>query len=130
MRRIQKVEKSVSILMAMLMLMISAPVSSVFAAMIGTEALLVNPDTVDARDQLRSFLDRKDVQAELTARGIDPAEAKARVDSLSDAELMQIADKIDGLPAGGDFWGTFVFVVIIIFVTLLVLEIMGYTDFI
>ena len=130
MRRIKKVERSVSILMAVLMLMISAPVSSVFAAMIGTEALLVNPDTVDARDQLRSFLDRKDVQAELTARGIDPAEAKARVDSLSDAEVMQIADKIDGLPSGGDFWGTFVFVVIIIFVTLLVLEIMGYTDFI
>ena len=130
MRRIQKVEKIVSILMAMLMLMISAPVSSVFAAMIGTEALLVNPDTSDARDQLRSFLDRKDVQAELTARGIDPAEAKARVDSLSDAEVMQIADKIDGLPAGGDFWGTFVFVLVIIFVTLLVLEILGYTDFI
>ena len=130
MRRIKRVEKSVSILMAVLMLMISAPVSSVFAAMIGTETLLVNPDTSDARDQLRSFLDRKDVQAELTARGIDPAEAKARVDSLSDAEVMQIADKIDGLPAGGDFWGTFLFVVIIIFVTLLVLEIMGYTDFI
>jgi len=130
MRRIKRVEKSVSILMAVLMLMISAPVSSVFAAMIGTEALLVNPDTSDARDQLRSFLDRKDVQAELTARGIDPAEAKARVDSLSDAEVMQIADKIDGLPAGGDFWGTFVFVLVIIFVTLLVLEILGYTDFI
>jgi len=130
MRRIKRVEKIVSILMAVLMLMISAPVSSVFAAMIGTEALLVNPDTSDARDQLRSFLDRKDVQAELTARGIDPAEAKARVDSLSDAEVMQIADKIDGLPAGGDFWGTFVFVLVIIFVTLLVLEILGYTDFI
>ena len=130
MRRIKRVEKSVSILMAVLMLMISAPDSSVFAAMVGTEALLVNPDTSDARDQLRSFLDRKDVQAELTARGIDPAEAKARVDSLSDAEIMQIADKIDGLPAGGDFWGTLLFVVIIIFVTLLVLEIMGYTDFI
>ena len=130
MRRIKRVEKSVSILMAVLMLMISAPVSSVFAAMIGTEALLVNPDTSDARDQLRSFLDRKEVQAELTARGIDPAEAKARVDSLSDAEVMQIADKIDGLPAGGDFWGTFVFVLVIIFVTLLVLEVLGYTDFI
>ena len=48
MRRIKRVEKSVSILMAVLMLMISAPVSSVFAAMIGTEALLVNPDTSDA----------------------------------------------------------------------------------
>ena len=130
MRRMKRVQKSVSILMAVLMLMISAPVSSVFAAMIGTEALLLNPDTSDARDQLRSFFDRKDVQSALTARGIDPDEAKARVDSLSDAEVMQIADKIDGLPAGGDFWGTFVFVLIIIFVTLLVLEIMGYTDFI
>ena len=130
MRRIKRVEKSVSILMALLMVMISAPVSSVFAAMVGTETLLVNQDTSDARDQVRSFLDRQDVQSELMARGIDPAEAKARVDSLSDAEVMQIAEKIDGLPAGGDFWGTFLFVVIIVFVTLLVLEIMGYTDFI
>ena len=57
-------------------------------------------------------------------------EAKARVDSLSDAEVMHIADKIDQLPAGGDFWGTLLFVSIIVFITLLVLEIMGYTDFI
>jgi hypothetical protein len=130
MRRIRRVEKSVSILMALLMVMISAPVSSVFAAMVGTETLLENHDTSEARDQVRSFLDRQEVQSELMARGIDPDEAKARVDSLSDAEVMQIADKIDGLPAGGDFWGTFLFVVLIIFFTLLVLEIMGYTDFI
>ncbi len=130
MRRIKRVEKSVSILMAVLMVMISAPVSSVFAAMIGTEALLVNPDTSDARDQLRSFFDRKDVQSELTARGIDPDEAKARVDSLSDAEVTQIADRIGALPAGGDAGGTIIFVLIIVLLTLLVLEIMGYTDFI
>jgi peptidoglycan hydrolase CwlO-like protein len=95
MRRIKNVGKSVSILMALLMVMISAPLSTVFAAMVGTEAILTNPDTSEARDQLRSFLDRKEVQSQLTARGIDPAEAKARVDSLSDAEVMQIADKID-----------------------------------
>ena len=130
MRRIRRVEKSVSILMALLMVMISAPVSSVFAAMVGTEVILGNQETSDARDQVRSFFDRQEVRSELTARGIDPAEAKARVDSLSDAEVMQIAEKIEALPAGGDFWGTFLFVVIIIFVTLLVLEIMGYTDFI
>ncbi len=130
MRRTKKVEKSVSILMALLMVIISAPVSSVFAAMVGTESILTNQDTSEARDQLRSFLDRKDVQSQLVARGIDPAEARARVDSLSDAEVMQIADKIDQLPSGGDFWGTLLFVLIIVFITLLVLEIMGYTDFI
>ena len=130
MRRIKRVEKSVSILMALLMVMISAPVGSVFAAMIGTEALLVNPGTSDARDQLRSFFDREDVQSELTARGIDPDEAKSRVDSLSDAEVMQIADRIGELPAGGDAGGTIIFVLIIVLLTLLVLEITGYTDFI
>ena len=130
MRRRKKVLKSVSILMALFLFMNSTPVGSVFAAMVGTEAILENQNLAGARDQLRSFLDRDDVQSVLTDRGIDPAEAKARVDSLSDAEVMQIAEKIDGLPAGGDFWGTFVFIVIIIFITLLVLEIMGYTDFI
>jgi len=145
MPRMKRVQKSVSILMAVLMVMISTPVSSVFAAMIGTEALLVNPDTSGARDQLRSFFDRKDVQSELTARGIDPDEAKARVDSLrgidpdeakarvdslSDAEVMQLADKIGALPAGGDAGGTLLFIAIIVLLTLLVLEITGYTDFI
>ncbi len=98
MRRIKRVEKSVSILMTLLLLLITAPVPSVLAAMVGTEAILVNQDTLNARDQLRSFLDREDVQSQLTARGIDPAEAQARVDSLSDTEVMQIADKIDQLP--------------------------------
>ena len=127
---IRKIEKRVSILMALLMIMISAPVSSVFAAMVGTEDILANRYASDARDQVRSFLDRMDVQSQLTARGIDPAEAKARVDSLSDSEVMQIADTIDQLPSGGDFWGTLLFVLVIVFITLLVLEIMGYTDFI
>jgi hypothetical protein len=130
MRRKKRVQKSVSILMALLLLMISTPFGSVFAAMVGTETILENHGISGARDQVRSFFDRQDVQSVLASRGINPAEAKARVDSLSDAEVMQIADKIDELPAGGDFWGTFVFVLIIIFVTLLVLEIMGYTDFI
>jgi len=130
MRGIRKIEKRVSILMALLMIMISAPVSSVFAAMVGTEDILANRYASDARDQVRSFLDRQDVQSQLTARGIDPAEAKARVDSLSDSEVMQIADTIDQLPSGGDFAGTLLFILIIVFITLLVLEITGYTDFI
>ncbi|MEJ2285752.1 MAG: PA2779 family protein [Desulfobacterales bacterium] len=130
MRRIRRNEKGVSILMVLLMVMISAPVSSVFAAMVGTEAIMSVPGTSGARDQVRSLLNRPDVRAQLVARGIDPAEAKARVDSLSDAEVMHLADKIDQLPTGGDFWGTLLFVSIIVFITLLVLEILGYTDFI
>ncbi len=130
MRRIKRVEKSVSILMTLLLLLITAPVPSVLAAMVDTEAILVNQDTLNARDQLRSFLDREAVQSQLTARGIDPAEAQARIDSLSDAEVMQIAGKIDQLPAGGSFWGTVLYLAIIAFIVLIVLELLGYTDFV
>ena len=130
MRRLKRVEKSVSLLMTLLLLLITAPVHSVLAAMVGTEAILVNQDTQYARDRLRSFLDREAVQSQLTARGIDPAEAQARVDSLSDSEVMQISDKIDQLPAGGSFWGTVLYLAIIAVIVLLVLELLGYTDFI
>ena len=130
MRRLERVEKSVSLLMTLLLLLITAPVHSVLAAMVGTEAILVNQDTQNARDRLRSFLDREAVQSQLTARGIDPAEAQARVDSLSDSEVMQISDKIDQLPAGGSFWGTVLYLAIIAVIVLLVLELLGYTDFI
>ena len=130
MRRLKRVEKSVSLLMTLLLLLITAPVHSVLAAMVGTEAILVNQDTQNARDRLRSFLDREAVQSQLTARGIDPAEAQARVDSLSDSEVMQISGKIDQLPAGGSFWGTVLYLAIIAVIVLLVLELLGYTDFI
>jgi len=130
MRRLKRIEKSVSLLMTLLLFLITAPVHSVLAAMVGTEAVLVNQDTQNARDRLRSFLDREAVQSQLTARGIDPAEAQARVDSLSDTEVMQIADKIDQLPAGGSFWGTVLYLAIIAVIVLLVLELLGYTDFI
>jgi len=130
MRRIKRVEKTISILMTVILVMITAPVPSVFAAMVGTQAILVNQDAQNARNQLRSFLDREDIQFRLTARGIDPAEVKARIDSLSDAEIMQIADKIDQLPAGGSFWGTVLYLAIIAFIVLVVLELLGYTDFV
>jgi len=130
MHRIKRVEKSVSILMAVILVLICAPVPSVLAAMVGTETVMANQDIQYARGQVRSFLDRKDVQSQLTARGIDPAEAKLRVDSLSDVEVLQLADKIDQLPAGGDFWGTMLFLALIGLVVLVVLEALGYTDFI
>jgi hypothetical protein len=42
---------------------------------------------------------------------------------------MQISDRIDQLPAGGSFWGTVLYLAIIAVIVLLVLELLGYTDF-
>lgn len=130
MRRIKRVHRSVSVLMTLLLVLISVPAKSVFAAMVGTQALLINPDTQNARNHIRAFLERREVQSVLTARGIDPDEAQLRVDSLSDAEVRQIADQINQLPAGGDFGSTLVYIAIIVLLVLLTMELLGYTDFI
>jgi len=113
---------------AMTMLLMSLPVQTVQAAMIKTETVLTLSTVNDVRENLNQFLKREDVQAIMTAQGISPVEAKARVDSLSDAEIMQIADKMDQLPAGGSALGVIVGAAVFIFVVLLITDILGFTD--
>jgi pantoate kinase len=113
---------------AVTMLLVSLPVQTIQAAMIKTETVLTLSTVNDVRENLNQFLKREDVQAIMTAQGISPAEARARVDSLSDDEIMQIADKMDQLPAGGSALGVIVGAAVFIFVVLLITDILGFTD--
>lgn len=110
------------------MLLLSLPQKSAFAGMIGTETVLDATRGQEARDYLNRTLAREDVRASLIAQGIDPLEAKARVDSLSDAEAVSLADQIEELPAGGSALGILVGAILIVFIVLLITDILGYTD--
>jgi hypothetical protein len=112
----------------MTMLLMSLPVQTVQAAMVRTETVWTLSTAKSVRENLSQFLKREDVKAIMTAQGISPIEAKARVDSLSDAEIMQIADKMDQLPAGGSTVGVIIGAAVIIFIVLVITDILGYTD--
>ena len=87
---------------------------------------IVSTDTVVAgteRERLAGMLDRSEVQERLQALGVDPANAKARVAALSDAEAAQLAAQLDELPAGGDI----LVAAVLIFLVLLITDMMGYT---
>jgi len=101
---------------------------TIFAAMVGTETVLTTTQTQNARENLVRFLEREDVEAAMTAQGISSLEAKARVGSLSDAEVVRIAEKMDQLPAGSDGLGIVVGAALIVFLVLLFTDIAGYTD--
>ena len=90
------------IFMTVLMLVISTPYQSVLAALIGTESVQDSVRGCEARDQLKRLFAREDAQTVLMAHGIDPTEAKRRIDALSDEEVIRVADEIDQLPAGGN----------------------------
>ena len=69
------------------------------AEMIGTAQLLESANAQRAR--VDAFLARADVQRELVAFGVSPADAAARAASLTEAELQAVSSRIDALPAGG-----------------------------
>ena len=73
------------------------------------------------------FFNRSEVQKHLVAWGVNPEEAKARVDSLTDQEIEKITARIDQLPAGGGL-GAIVGAALIVFIVLLVTDILGFTD--
>ncbi|MBW2603097.1 MAG: PA2779 family protein [Deltaproteobacteria bacterium] len=120
--------KYVCYFVTMTMLLMSMPVQTVQAAMVKTETVLTLSTAKNVRENLNQFLKRDDVKAIMTAQGISPVEATARVDSLSDAEIMQIADKMDQLPAGGSAFGVIIGAAVIVFIVLLITDILGYTD--
>ena len=114
--------------MTLTMVFMTLPLQTVCAAMVGTETVLTTTQTQTARENLIGFLEREDIEAFMTAQGINALEAKARVDSLSDAEVMQIAKKLDQLPAGGSGLGIVIGAALIVFLVLLFTDIAGYTD--
>jgi outer membrane protein OmpA-like peptidoglycan-associated protein len=120
--------KTIAFFLAFHIVMMSGPYQSLWAAMIRTDSILNEDRSRLTRDRLDRLLAREDIQAALVSRGIDPQEARARIDSLTDAEVDRIADMMDQLPAGGGFFETFIVVVLLVFLILLFTDIYGYTD--
>ncbi len=128
MKLIRQTLKPVSIMVALFMLVISGPFQSVFAAMIATETVMEASQGQEARTRIKQLIEREDVRQALINQGIDPREAGARIDSLSDTEAIRVGDKLDQLPAGSGALEVFLIVSLIAFIILLITDIMGYTD--
>jgi len=127
MKRIYRVAKPLSIFLAIWVFMISGP-SQAMAALVGTERVFDAERVQNARELIHSLMAREDIQAALVREGIDPREAQARAESLSDAEAVRLAGAIESLPAGGSAVGIIVLSILFVFILLLITDILGYTD--
>ncbi len=79
----------------------------------------------DRIDHINEVLARESVQNTLVAYGVDPADASARVDALTDTELQTLEQQLEQLPAGSGV----VEVVGIVAIVLVILELLGVTKF-
>jgi hypothetical protein len=124
MKILRRLTKPVSHLVVLGLLALSLHLPAAHAGMIGTEAVVNAAQVQQDRERLHSALSRDDVQAQLLARGVDPAQVQARVDSLTDEEMQTLATNMDQLPAGGSVVGALV----LIFLVLLVTDLLGLTN--
>lgn len=94
------------------------------AGVISTQQALSAELRAAKETQVRQSLAREDVRQAMQRLGVDPADADARIASLSDAELVQMQGELDRLPAGGSALA----VIGVVFVVLLILELVGVTN--
>ncbi len=104
--------------------MLSLSLSTSQAAMVPNQQIIYAAEETDARQSLLQTLTRDEVQQQLQSLGVSPADVESRVQHMSYAEVSQLKQKIDELPAGSGVLGAVVF----IFVVFVVTDVIGATD--
>jgi hypothetical protein len=105
----------------------SMPMPRAQAALVTSEDLATQRSVAADRARINELMAREDVQRELKTYGISSDEAQARVNSLTDEEVMQVAGRLDQLPAGQSALGAILGVALIVFIVLLITDIAGLT---
>lgn len=75
------------------------------------------------KQHVLALVDSADVQIKLTSLGVSAADAKLRVESMTNQELLAFNQQMNDMPAGGII-GTVVTVLVVV----AVLDLMGITD--
>ena len=110
------------------MLILSGPFQSAWAAIIETESVINAKHSQIAREYVNNLLTRKDIRLALVSQGIDPQEAKARIEGLSDAEVNEIANKLDQLPAPAGTIEISILIAMLLFLIFVIMDIAGILD--
>lgn len=98
--------------------------SSVYADAVSTADIYQQMSVSEKRSEVQMFMARDEVRTALSARGVSDADLDTRIANLSDAEILDLHQQIDQLPAGEGILGT----VIAILVIFLLLDMGGVTD--
>jgi hypothetical protein len=120
--------RHLALAIALVLALVSLPVGQARAVLVTTEAAIAEAREAGAHDRVVAFLARADVKEQLVALGVDPDEAAARAAGLSDREAVEIASRLDDLPAGEGAVGAILGAAMLVFFVLLVTDLLGLTD--
>ena len=87
------------------------------AGMIVTEKLQAQGE----RERVKALLERPELSKGLESRGIAPQDALRRVDAMSDAEVLQLAGRLDAALAGAQVSNESLLLIIIIVLLIVII---------
>lgn len=120
----RKLTRTLGLTLSLAALTTASLPAPVMADLIDTQTLAAQAEVQTQRDALRLLVARDDVRAALAERGVSAADLDARINQLTPAELLQIQQQMDALPAGSGAV-SLILSVILIFV---LLDLLGATD--
>ena len=92
-----------------------------FAATAQAGMIATPSHEANERERVKAMLQRPEVAKEMEKFGIAQQDAAARVDAMTDAEVLQLAGKLDMLPAGGLSNQEWLMVIIVILLVIIIL---------
>jgi hypothetical protein len=93
------------------------------ADIVSTQDTMSTSSAAINRAQVNTFMARDDVRKGLQNQGIDVEATQSRVNAMTDAEVAELAGRVDQAPAGGEVLG----LLFTVFIVLLVTDILGFT---
>jgi hypothetical protein len=120
--------KSLALAVAAALFVTSLPIGAARAGMVTTDQLVEQRAAAGDRERLAAILLRDDVRQQMEALGVNRDEAIARLASLSDQEIQQIAGRIDEMPAGQSVLVGVLIVAGAVLLGLLITDLLGITD--
>lgn len=118
----KRVTGIISAFMLLFMQLLIVPAAQ--AAMIGNDTVIQQQDRAAMKQQVMQLMDHKVAAQALSEYGVNEQQVSQRLDRLTDAELQQLAQKSEDLPAGQGVLG----VVLAIILVLVILDLLGATD--
>lgn len=115
-------KRAIASTMIVCMTVIGMPLTAQ-ANIVPTDEAITSVEASANRSKVETFLARADVRDAMVAQGLSPDNASERVRAMSDAEVAQLADRVDHAPAGAGVLG----IIFTVFIVLLVTDILGLT---
>ncbi|MES3009649.1 MAG: PA2779 family protein [Pseudomonadota bacterium] len=115
-------KRAIASTMIVCMTVIGMPLTAQ-ASIVPTDEAITSVEASANRNKVETFLARADVRDAMVAQGLSPDNASERVRAMSDAEVAQLADRVDHAPAGAGVLG----IIFTVFIVLLVTDILGLT---